>query len=90
MVPDQSSPKVREAVEELQLYLSDILPPLVVADGFKILMKFPPTLVAAHLREWTSSQYRPGGGINFSDYILFAMKKLNVMGEFHLVPESNQ
>jgi hypothetical protein len=87
MVPDQSSPKVREAVEELQLYLSDILPPLVVADGFKILMKFPPSLVASRLREWTSSQYRPGGGISFSDYILFAMKKLNVMGEFHLVPQ---
>ncbi len=86
MVPDQSSPEVREAVEELQLYLSDILPPLVVADAFKLLIKFPPSLVAGRLREWTSSQYRPGGGIHFSDYIFYAMKKVNVMGEFHLVP----
>jgi hypothetical protein len=87
MVPDPSSPKVREAVEELQLYLSDILPPLVVADGLKILMKFPPSMVASQLRDWTSSHYRPGGGINRSDYIHFAMKKLNVMSEFHLVPQ---
>jgi hypothetical protein len=87
MVPDQSSPKVREAVEELHLYLSDILPPLVVADAFKVLMKFPPSLMASRLREWTSSQYRPGGGISLSDYIHYAMKKLNVMSEFHLVPQ---
>ena len=33
---DQSSPEVRDAVEELKLYLSDILPPLVVADAFKL------------------------------------------------------
>src|SRR6266545_3973909 len=38
MVPDPSSPEVREALEELQLYLSDILPPLVVADAFKVLL----------------------------------------------------
>ena len=86
MVPDQSSPQVREAVEELQLYLSDILPPLVVADAFKLLIQFPPSLVGSRLREWTSSQYRPGGGISLSDYIFYAMKKVNVMDEFHLVP----
>lgn len=86
MVPDPSSPQVREAAEELQLYLSDILPPLVVADAFKLLIKYPPGLVASRLREWTSSQYRPGGGINLSDYIYYAMRKVNVMGEFHLVP----
>src|SRR6266545_7848293 len=38
MVPDPSSPEVREALEELQLYLSDILPPLVVADAFKVFL----------------------------------------------------
>jgi len=86
MIPDPSSPQVREAAEELQLYLSDILPPLVVADAFKLLIKYPPSLVASRLREWTSSQFRPGGGIDFSEYIYYAMRKVNVMGEFHLVP----
>jgi hypothetical protein len=86
MIPDPSSPQVREAAEELQLYLSDILPPLVVADAFKLLIKYPPSLVASRLREWTSSQYRPGGEINLSDYITYAMRKVNVMGEFRLVP----
>jgi hypothetical protein len=86
MIPDPSSPQVREAAEELKLYLSDILPPLVVADAFKLLIKYPPDLVASRLREWTSSQFRPGGGIDFSEYLYYAMRKVNVMGEFHLVP----
>jgi hypothetical protein len=86
MVPDQSSPEVTEAVEELKLYLSDILPPLVVADAFKLLIQFPPGFVASRLREWIFSQYRPGGGISLSDYALYAMRKVNMMGEFHLVP----
>lgn len=86
MVPDQSSPEVRDAVEELQLYLSDILPPLVVADAFKLLLKHPPSLMATHVREWTASQYRPGGEFKLSDYIYFAMRKINVISEFRLVP----
>jgi hypothetical protein len=83
---DSSSRQVTEAVEELTLYLSDILPPLVVADAFKVLIQFPPSFVASRLREWISSQYRPRGGIRFSDYALYAMRKVNMMGEFHLVP----
>ena len=83
---DSSSRQVTEAVEELTLYLSDILPPLVVADAFKVLIQFPPSFVASRLREWISSQYRPRGGIRFSDYALYAMRKINMMGEFHLVP----
>ena len=83
---DESSPQVTEAVEELKLYLSDILPPLVVSDAFKLLIQFPPDFVTARLREWISSQYRPGAGIRLSDYALYGMKKVNMMGEFHLVP----
>lgn len=83
---DEASPQVIEAVEELKLYLSDILPPLVVSDAFKLLIQFPPSFVASRLQEWISSQYRPGAGISLSDYALYAMRKVNMMGEFHLVP----
>jgi hypothetical protein len=83
---DPSSPQVSEAVEELHLYLSDILPPLVVVDAFKLLFQFPPALVASRLREWISSQHRPDGGISLSDYTLYAMRKVNLMGEFQFVP----
>jgi hypothetical protein len=86
MDPDLSSPEVREALEELQLYLSDILPPLVVADAFKILMKCPTGLTATHVQKWTAGQFRAGSPIKLSDYIFYAVKKIFLIGEFRLVP----
>src|SRR6266536_2843503 len=87
MTPDQSSTEVREAVEELLLYFSDVLPPLVVADTFKLLIKYPPNLMASNVHSWTSSQYRAGSGIKVSDYLFYAVKKVFLMGEFRLVPK---
>src|SRR6266545_2523338 len=86
MVPDPSSPEVREALEELQLYLSDILPPLVVADAFKVLLKCPTSLTASHIQKWTAGQFRAGSPIKLSDYIFYAVKKVFLIGEFRLVP----
>ncbi len=86
MLPDPSSPEVREALEELQLYLSDILPPLVVADAFKVLLKCPTSLTASHIQKWTSGQFRAGSPIRLSDYIFYAVKKVFLIGEFRLVP----
>jgi len=86
MVPDPSSPEVREALEELQLYLADILPPLVVADAFKVLLKCPTSLTASHIQKWTAGQFRAGSLIKLSDYIFFAVKKVFLIGEFRLVP----
>jgi hypothetical protein len=87
MTPDQSSTEVREAVEELLLYFSDVLPPLVVADTFKLLIQYPPGLMASNVHSWTSSQYRAGSGIKVSDYLFYAFKKVFLMGEFRLVPK---
>jgi hypothetical protein len=86
MGPDPSSPEVREALEELQLYLSDILPPLVVADAFKVLMRCPTSLAASHIQKWTAGQFRAGSPIKLSDYIFYAVKKVFLIGEFRLVP----
>jgi hypothetical protein len=87
MVRDPSSPEVREALEELQLYLSDILPPLVVADAFKVLLKCPTSLTASHIENWTAGQFHAGSLIKLSDYIFFAVKKVFLIGEFRLVPK---
>ncbi len=86
MVLDPSGPEVREAIEELELYLSDILPPLVVADAFKVLLKYPPELTASSIQSWTGSQLRAGSPIRLSDYIFFAVKKVFLIGQFRLVP----
>lgn len=78
--------ELREALEELQQYLSDSLPPLVVADSIKVLLRYSADLVASSIHSWTATQYRGGTEIPLSDYLFHAVKKIQLMSEFHLVP----
>jgi hypothetical protein len=87
MLPEETSPEVREALEELHLYLSDVLPPLVVAETFKLLIQFPPLLTASNIESWTGAQYHQGSGIKVSDYLFYAVRKVFLIGEFRLVPD---
>jgi hypothetical protein len=87
MVPEATSPEVREAIEELHLYLSDILPPLVVADAMKLLVQCPASLTASNVRSWTVMQHRLGSDIPISDYIFYALRKIFLVGQYRLVPE---
>ncbi|MEO8431455.1 MAG: DUF4388 domain-containing protein [Acidobacteriota bacterium] len=87
MSGDTTNPEVQEALEELQQYLSDSLPPLVVAESIQVLLRYPPDLMASKIHAWTSSQYRGGAEIPVSDYLFHAVKKIHLMGEFHLVPK---
>jgi uncharacterized protein DUF4388 len=78
--------ELEEAVLELQQYLSDSVPPLVVADSIQILMKYPPQAVMPTIRTWTAAQYRgAGSSVPVSDYLFHALKKIHLMGEFKLV-----
>jgi hypothetical protein len=86
MAEPTSDPEVIEALTELQQYLSDVLPPLVVAESIKVLMNYPPQLVASSLHGWTSIQYRGGGSIPLSDFLYHAVKKIHLVGEYRLVP----
>ncbi|HKF45357.1 MAG TPA: DUF4388 domain-containing protein [Thermoanaerobaculia bacterium] len=85
MLPEETSPEVREALEELHLYLSDVLPPLVVAESFKLLVRYPPSLMANSITSWAGMQHRSGSSIKISDYLSFAAKKVFLIGEFRLV-----
>ncbi|MGE5235181.1 MAG: DUF4388 domain-containing protein [Acidobacteriota bacterium] len=80
--------RVREALTEMQMYLSDALAPLVVADSLELLLKYAPDLMAAGIHEWTITQSRSEGGtVPFSDYLYHALRKLSLIGEFKLVPK---
>jgi Domain of unknown function (DUF4388) len=85
MVEPTADPEVREALTELELYLSDTLPPLVVAGSADLLLRHPPELVAAAVRSWTGAQYGKGAGVSVSDYLFHAVKKIHMLGEFRLV-----
>jgi len=80
------NPEIREALDELQRYLSDALPPLIVADSVKLLLDYSPELVASDIQAWVTSQYRGSNVIPVSDYLFHALKKMHMMGEFRLVP----
>ena len=88
MSGEQSTAEVREALEELQQYLSDFLPPLVVADSIQLLLRYSPELMAQNIHSWTASQYRGSTEIPVSDYLFHAVKKIHLMGEFKLVPQA--
>jgi hypothetical protein len=82
--------EVREALYELQQYLSDALAPLMVADSVEVLLRQPVQLTAAQIHAWSSAQYRgPGANVPISDYLFHAIKKLHLMGEYELVSKEN-
>ncbi len=80
--------ELQEAILELQQYLSDSVPPLVVADSIQLLLKYPPEAVIPTIRDWTAAQYRgaAAGRLPVSDYLFHALKKIHMMSEFKLVP----
>jgi hypothetical protein len=88
MSGEQLNAEVREALDELHQYLSDFVPPLVVADSFQLLLRYSPELMASNIHSWTVSQYRGGTEIPVSDYLFHAVKKVHLMGEFKLVPQA--
>lgn len=86
MASPARSDEVREAVEELQSYFSDNLPPLLVADSFALLLEEPPEVVAHAIQAWVGSQYRVLGGTALvSDFVFHAVKKIHLLGELRLV-----
>ena len=87
MTAQPPNPELQEALLELQQYLSDSVPPLVVADSVQLLMKYPPQALIPTIRAWTAGQYRgaAGSSVPLSDYLFHALKKIHMMGEFRLV-----
>ena len=91
MSGQQTNAELQEALLELSQYLSDAVPPLVVADSIQVLMKYPPQAVLPTLRTWTAAQYRGAAASStpISDYLFHAIKKIHMMGEFRLVPREH-
>ncbi|HET7295184.1 MAG TPA: DUF4388 domain-containing protein [Vicinamibacteria bacterium] len=82
--------RLQEALYDLGQYLSDMVAPLVVAEGFTTLMEQPPELVAAEIQNWTASQYHGAGEkLPVSDYLYHAVKKLMMLGDYGLVPKES-
>jgi len=81
------SPEAREALGELAQYLSDSLPPMMVAGAVDFLAAQAPSLAAEEIRAWTAAQYQGrNAGLPVSDYLFHALKKIHLLSELKLVP----
>ncbi|HEV8630204.1 MAG TPA: DUF4388 domain-containing protein [Thermoanaerobaculia bacterium] len=75
---------VREAVEDLQAYLSDQVAPLLVLDSVNVLLAHAPELGAEVVRVWVSGQLR-NPTASATDYLFHAIKKIQLLGMLRLV-----
>lgn len=82
-----SAGAVKQALHELQQYLCDQVPPLMVLDSVNALLEQPPEAAASAIQDWVVSQFQlHGGSALISDYLFHALKKIQMMAEFKLVP----
>lgn len=81
------SAEVREAVVELQQYLSDRVPPLMVVDSLALLVHQPPQLLAAEIGAWVAYQRPAAPDLSVADLLFHGAKKIALMAELDLVPK---
>ncbi|HVS03807.1 MAG TPA: DUF4388 domain-containing protein [Thermoanaerobaculia bacterium] len=78
--------EIRQAVEEVQAYLSDQLAPLLVLDAVEVLLGQPVALGAETILGWTTSQVRaPGSATTLGDYFFHAVNKIQLLGKLRLI-----
>lgn len=88
--PLEITADVREALTELQRYLSDAIAPMMVSDSMTILLGFPAELAAFEINAWTSAQFRSKlGSVPVSDYLFHAVDKIFQLGTYGLVPKDS-
>jgi serine/threonine protein kinase len=83
-----TSPDLRAALEEVDQYLDDRVPPLVVADSVALFAEAPVGSAASELLLWAERQRAAQYDLPLVDLLFHALHKLSVIGEFHLVEEA--
>jgi len=80
--------EIREALFELQRYLSDQVAPLMVVDAVDVLIRHPPELTVSEIQNWTAEQHTlSGNAAPTSDYFFHGIKKLHLLSEYKLIGE---
>jgi serine/threonine protein kinase len=79
--------ELRAALNEIEQYLADRVPPLMVADSVAILVEAPVEGSASELLDWAQRQRAAQPELPLPDLLFHAVHKLSVIGEFHLVDE---
>jgi hypothetical protein len=82
-----SEPVVCDALGELDQYLSDRLAPLMITESMTVLARVPVERVARQVHTWAEAQ-RAASGLPLPDYLFHALRKVQIVGEFRLLPPS--
>ncbi|HXB55185.1 MAG TPA: protein kinase [Vicinamibacteria bacterium] len=82
---EDTAEPIKEALFELQQYLSDHLPPLMVADSMLLLLDCPPEGVATEIYAWALAQTHGPTRVSLTEYLFHALSKIHLMGEFRLL-----
>ncbi len=80
-------PVVVDALGELDQYLSDRLAPLMIAESMTVLARVPVDRVARQVHTWAAAQ-RAASSLPLADYLFHALRKVQIVGEFRLLPPS--
>jgi serine/threonine protein kinase len=81
----ETDPELRGALAEVEQYLEDRVPPLMVADSVGLLMASTPRTTAAEIRGWVDRLLSAQPGLALGDALFHAVHKLSVIGELDLV-----
>ena len=82
--PD-TSPEMRAALLEIDDYLADHIPPLMVADAVAAFVEAPVEGAGAEIEAWAERQQALQPNLPLADLLFHAIHKLSVIGEFELV-----
>jgi serine/threonine-protein kinase len=85
--PSTQSPtaELQSALEEIELFLADRVPPLMVADSVSVFSRLEHDEAAAELWAWAERQQEMQPDFAGVDLLFHALRKLSVIGEFQLL-----
>ena len=82
----ETDPEIKEALLEIEQYLTDRLPPLMVTDSVARVMSAPADALATEISTWAGRQAEVQKA-PLADLLFHALRKLHLMGEFRLVDQ---
>jgi predicted Ser/Thr protein kinase len=81
----ETSAEMRQALGEIEEYLADRVPPLMVSDSVDAFAGAPVEAAAAEIFGWTDRLQKLQPELPFVDVLYHALRKLSVIGELDLV-----
>jgi hypothetical protein len=86
---ETTSPDLRASLSEIEQYLADRVPPLMVADSVAALVGAPLDPAAAELLAWGERLQAAQPGLAPAELLYNALHKLSVIGELELVDNAS-